>query len=90
MKAPAPTEVALTNWLTDELSLGATTTPTIVSEGERSPMDFKELSRPTWEGRLGFAGEHTDMDNRGSVAGAVVSGQREAARVERLLKKLGA
>lgn len=90
VKAPAPTEVALTNWLTDELSLGATTTPTIVSEGERSPMDFKELSRPTWEGRLGFAGEHTDMDNRGSVAGAVVSGQREAARVERLLKKLGA
>jgi lysine-specific histone demethylase 1B len=48
-------------------------------------MDFKELSRPVWGGKLGFAGEHTEMEHRGSVAGAVVSGQREAARVGRLL-----
>lgn len=89
--APKPTEVALTSWLTDELSLGATTTPSIVSQnGERSPMDFKELGRPLWQGKLGFAGEHTEMENRGSVAGAVISGQREAARVERLLNKLKA
>ncbi|KAF8518494.1 hypothetical protein JB92DRAFT_3113039 [Gautieria morchelliformis] len=36
-------------------------------------------------GRLGFAGEHMDTDHRGSVAGAVVSSQREAAQVGRLL-----
>ena len=83
---PEPSEVALTNWLTDEYALGATTTPSIISEnGERSPLDFKELGRPTWGGRLGFAGEHTEMEHRGSVAGAVVSGQREAARIDRLL-----
>ncbi|TXT10953.1 hypothetical protein VHUM_01704 [Vanrija humicola] len=89
--APQPSETALTTWLTDPLSRGATTTPSIVSDnGERSPLDFKELSRPLWDGRLGFAGEHTEIENRGSVAGAVISGQREAARVDRLLAKLDA
>ena len=86
---PAPIEYELTNWLTDPFSYGATTTPSIISEnGERSPMDFKELSRPVWDGRLGFAGEHTEMEHRGSVAGAVVSGQREAERVARYLSRM--
>ncbi|GKT54336.1 flavin containing amine oxidoreductase [Colletotrichum tofieldiae] len=84
---PEPAEASLTNWLTDEFSRGATTTPSIISSnGERSPLDFKELSRPVWDGKLGFAGEHTEMENRGSVAGAVISGYREAERVGRLLK----
>ncbi|OCF74886.1 amino oxidase [Kwoniella mangroviensis CBS 8886] len=84
-----PVEGELTDWLKDEYSLGATTTPTIVSENdERSPMDFKELGRPVWKGRLGFAGEHTEMEHRGSVAGAIVSGLREAERVDRLLNLL--
>jgi lysine-specific histone demethylase 1B len=86
-QGPKPEEVQLTGWLNDEFARGATTTPSIKSQGERSPMDFKELSRPLWNGRLGWAGEHTEMENRGSVAGAVISGLREAARVERLLKK---
>ncbi|EIW68865.1 hypothetical protein TREMEDRAFT_31161 [Tremella mesenterica DSM 1558] len=86
-EVPEPTEVIMTNWLTDEYARGATTTPSIISEhGERSPMDFKELGRPLWGGKLGFAGEHTEMEHRGSVAGAVISGQREAERVDRLLK----
>ena len=85
--APKYTEASLTDWYTDPLSRGATTTPSIISEhGERSPMDFKELSRPAWGGKLGFAGEHSEMEHRGSVAGAVISGQREAERVERLLR----
>lgn len=88
--APAPDAAAITNWLTDPLSLGATTTPSPVSDGKRSPMDFKELARPCWDGKLGFAGEHTEMENRGSVAGAVVSGLREADRVERYLAKMDA
>lgn len=87
---PEPLEYNLTNWLTDPFSYGATTTPSIISDnGERSPMDFKELGRPVWDGRLGFAGEHTEMEHRGSVAGAVVSGQREAERVGRFLKEEG-
>lgn len=85
---PKPSAFNLTNWLTDGLSYGATTTPSIVSDGERSPMDFKELGRPVWSGRLGFAGEHTEMEHRGSVAGAVVSGLREADRIARLLALL--
>lgn len=85
---PKPSASNLTNWLTDEYSYGATTTPSIVSEGERSPMDFKELGRPVWAGRLGFAGEHTEMEHRGSVAGAVVSGLREAERIDRFLALL--
>ncbi|KAL7419703.1 hypothetical protein Q5752_005619 [Cryptotrichosporon argae] len=85
---PAPAESSMTDWLTDELSRGATSTPSVASaDGARSPLDFKELGRPIWAGRLGFAGEHTDMDHRGSVAGAVISGLREAQRVERLLKQ---
>lgn len=86
---PEPSSSELTNWLTDPLSKGATTTPSIISEnGERSPLDFKELGRPVWDGKLGFAGEHTEMEHRGSVAGAVISGYREAERVERLLNLL--
>ncbi|BEI83447.1 hypothetical protein CcaverHIS002_0400510 [Cutaneotrichosporon cavernicola] len=87
VQGPKPEEVELTQWLNDEFALGATTTPSVKSQGERSPMDFKELSRPLWDGKLGWAGEHTEMENRGSVAGAVISGLREAARVEWLLKK---
>jgi lysine-specific histone demethylase 1B len=85
--APLPTQSSMTSWLTDPLSRGATTTPCVVSDGERSPMDFMELSRPLWGGRLGFAGEHTEMENRGSVAGAVLSGFREAGRVGRWLDR---
>ncbi|WVQ74542.1 hypothetical protein IAR50_004143 [Cryptococcus sp. DSM 104548] len=84
---PEPSNYTLTSWLTDPLSLGATTTPSIVSPSdERSPMDFKELGRPVWAGRLGFAGEHTEMENRGSVAGAVLSGRREGERISRFLR----
>jgi lysine-specific histone demethylase 1B len=85
---PKATDIAVTAWRADPLARGATSTPSAIStDGSRSPMDFKELGRPLWEGRLGFAGEHTDMEHRGSVAGAVVSGQREAARIERWLAK---
>ncbi|WVQ78730.1 hypothetical protein IAT38_000817 [Cryptococcus sp. DSM 104549] len=85
---PKPTGSEVTNWLTDPFSLGATSTPSAATSGteaERTPMDFKELGRPVWGGSLGFAGEHTDMENRGSVAGAVVSGLREGERVARFL-----
>ncbi|ODN76757.1 hypothetical protein L202_05370 [Cryptococcus amylolentus CBS 6039] len=85
---PAFSDFTLTSWLTDPLSRGATTTPSIVSPNdERSPMDFKELGRPVWGGRLGFAGEHTEMENRGSVAGAVLSGIREGERISKFLKR---
>ncbi|EPT03312.1 hypothetical protein FOMPIDRAFT_1046867 [Fomitopsis schrenkii] len=82
-----PTSSVMTDWHKDPLALGATTTPSVVGEG-RGPLDFAELSKPLWGGRLGFAGEHTEINHRGSVAGAVISGLREAERVNLLLAKL--
>jgi len=82
-----PTSSVMTDWHKDPLALGSTTTPSIAGEG-RGPLDFAELAKPLWGGRLGFAGEHTEMNHRGSVAGAVISGKREAERVNLLLTKL--
>lgn len=77
----------LRRWSADPFSLGATTTPSLVGEG-RSPLDFVELAKPVWGGRLGFAGEHTEVDHRGSVTGAIVSGYREGERISRLLSRI--
>jgi len=83
--APAPNHTAVTSWSRDPLTLGATTTPSLVGG---SPLLFLELGRPAWGGLLGFAGEHTDPDHRGSVSGALISGAREADRVQKVLKRL--
>ncbi|BGP29430.1 hypothetical protein JCM10296v2_001169 [Rhodotorula toruloides] len=89
---PAPTVKLVTEWQRDPFSRGATSTPvplTQSKDGERaSPLDFIIISHPTWDGRLGFAGEHTDLDNHGSVAGAAICGQREGLRVKELLERL--
>ncbi|KAF8316792.1 hypothetical protein DL93DRAFT_2077582 [Clavulina sp. PMI_390] len=85
---PRPTKVSVTSWLTDPFSRGATSSPVglLSADGvDASPLDFITLSRSTWGGALGFAGEHTDLDGRGSVVGAVVSGKREAERVATFL-----
>jgi lysine-specific histone demethylase 1B len=82
---PSPTHASLTSWSTSPFSLGATTTPPI-TDPSRSPLDYHELAKPEWGNRLLFAGEHTSVGNRGSVAGAVESGLREGDRARRLLK----
>ncbi|KAF7976101.1 hypothetical protein HWV62_7523 [Athelia sp. TMB] len=82
---PEPTHAYCTRWSSDPYARGATTTPVQIGE-EVSPLDFAELGKPLWAGKLGFAGEHTSMHHRGSVAGAVESGFREAERIEKLLK----
>ncbi|GAA5990657.1 hypothetical protein JCM10908_003174 [Rhodotorula pacifica] len=91
---PSPSTKLVTNWLLDPFSLGATSSPITItssSDGEPStPLDYILVSRPTWNGRLGFAGEHTDLDNHGSVAGAFISGKREGLRVKELLERLAA
>jgi hypothetical protein len=92
--APVPSHSKMTRWATDPFSLGATSTPSTVSSGEeeRSPLNFVELGKPekAWGGRLGWAGEHSDVDHRGSVVGAVVSGEREGERMAGLLRRLQA
>lgn len=92
--APAPSaqKSVVTTWLSDPFSFGATSSPVTLAtsaDGEQaSPLDFITLGRSLWDGRLGFAGEHTDLDNRGSATGAVISGKREGERVKELLERL--
>ncbi|EPQ30025.1 uncharacterized protein PFL1_02698 [Pseudozyma flocculosa PF-1] len=81
-----PKHIFYSRWAKQPFTRGATTTPVVVGE-DNSPLDFTELGRPLWEGRLGFAGEHTDQDHRGSAAGAYVSGEREADRLLAFLNK---
>ncbi|GAA5901877.1 flavin monoamine oxidase family protein [Sporobolomyces salmoneus] len=85
-----PISFVVTTWTSDPYSLGATSTPTTLltsADGTHaSPLDFVVLSRAEWDGRLGWAGEHTDLDNHGSVCGALVSGKREGERVGLLLE----
>ncbi|TIB79379.1 amine oxidase [Wallemia mellicola] len=69
-----------TSWLKEQDTNGATST-------YASPEHLKALQQATDDDRLGFAGEHTEIDNHGSVNGAVLSGLREAERVERYLEK---
>lgn len=90
--AEGPVHAALTSWTQDPFARGATTTPVTVGD-DRSPLDFIELGKPerAWGGgRLGFAGEHTDVDLRGSVTGATESGKKEAERIAGLLRRLDA
>ncbi|TKA53183.1 hypothetical protein B0A53_04039 [Rhodotorula sp. CCFEE 5036] len=99
---PTPSTKLVTTWLSDPFSLGATSAPVTLPNSSSSttasangdeystPLDYILVSRPAWQGRLGFAGEHTDLDNHGSVAGAFVSGKREGLRVKELLERVAA
>lgn len=90
---PGPTHSVLTNWAHDPYALGATSTPLTVASVSAgiTPASFIELGRPETLGaadgkpRVLFAGEHTSVNNRGSVTGAVESGMREGRRAVQLL-----
>lgn len=64
---PRPKQAYTTRWLEDEFSRGSYSFVRSAKEGEGedapSPLDIVEMSLPLWEGRLGFAGEHTDLDD---------------------------
>lgn len=89
----SPKHSVLTNWAYDPYSLGATSTPLTVESVSKgiTPASFIELGRPETLGaadgkpRVLFAGEHTSVNNRGSVTGAVESGLREGRRAVQLL-----
>lgn len=69
-----PTKTIVTRWLADPFARGATSAPTTLAQskdGEQAtPLDYVLLSRDEWSGRLGWAGEHTEMNTRGSVSRA--------------------
>lgn len=85
-EVPQPIASTRSEWHKDPFAYGATSSPVAVGS-DTSPLDFVELGKPLWNGMLGFAGEHTDADHRGSIAGAIKSGQREAERVELFLQR---
>ncbi|EGG03009.1 uncharacterized protein MELLADRAFT_109705 [Melampsora larici-populina 98AG31] len=83
-----PKSSTITRWESNLYSRGATSSPIRIKDDKissTSPLDLILLSRSNWDGHLGFAGEHTEVDHRGSVAGAILSGKREAKRVIQLL-----
>lgn len=80
-----PASGHMVRWRADPYALGATTSPIALGK-DAKPEDLDELGKPLWDGRLGFAGEGTDRNLRGSVPGAVASGEREAERLVRLLR----
>jgi hypothetical protein len=91
--APEPSAIFVTRWLSDPFAYGSyaythVATPEELARGEEhpSPLHMIELSRPLWDMRLGFAGEHTELDHFASVHGPVVSGWREADRVHAALE----
>jgi monoamine oxidase len=92
-QSPGPRQSVLTDWAHDPYSLGATSTPLTVKSVSAgiTPTSFIELGRPESLGaedgkpRVLFAGEHTSINNRGSVTGAVESGLREGRRAVQLL-----
>jgi monoamine oxidase len=64
--APDPEQCIVTRWQADPFARGSYTyIPVEKPDSAKkdslppTPLDLVELSRPLWEGRLGFAGEHT-------------------------------
>lgn len=88
--APEPVSCHVTRWRSDPFARGSysyvpVSTPSAKGD-PATPLDMVELSRPLWDGRLGFAGEHTEMDHFASVHGALLSGWRDAKRVKAALE----
>src|SRR5262245_4625512 len=73
---PAPAEVVVTSWAADRFSGGAYTH---IPPGA-SPADADLLGEPA-DGRLLFAGEHTQSARLAYADGAMASGLREARRL---------
>ena len=73
---PNPTKLNVSRWQKDPFSGGAYSFQSVNS----TPEDFTELAQPI-NGKLFFAGEHTNLAYRGTVHGAFLSGERVAVEV---------
>lgn len=74
---PAPTGIAVTAWRRDPWSRGSYSMDLVGADGSA----YDTLAEPT-QGRLLFAGEGTIAAMSSTVHGALVSGLREARRIE--------
>ena len=73
---PEPTGKLITRWARDPFARGSYSYPAVDS----TPEDRTVLAEPVG-GRVYFAGEATNSDYFGTVHGAFLSGQDEAARL---------
>lgn len=66
-EVPRAKKCIVTKWRSDPWAKGSYAFIPVGREGEASatPLDLLELSKPLWEGRLGFAGEATSVDHFG-------------------------
>lgn len=76
---PKPVATMCTRWDTDPYSLGAYSYFPVGSTLD----DMDALSEPVYGGRVMFCGEHTIKEHNASVHGPVLSGLREARRLDR-------
>jgi hypothetical protein len=62
--AAPPTSTFVTRWNSEPFSRGSYSYFSSASKDrmEGGPSDMLELARPLWDGRLGFAGEHTHVN----------------------------
>ncbi|UZJ54169.1 hypothetical protein CBS101457_003489 [Exobasidium rhododendri] len=65
-------------WGKQEFTGGATSTPVTL---HNTPSNFQTLAKSEWDGSLYFAGEHCEVNHRGSIAGSVLSAQNASEEV---------
>ena len=75
------TNCHVTRWEEDPFTLGSYST-FCLGTLERH---IEAMLLPEWNGRLVFAGEHTESEHQGSVHGAIMSGERAADKIGEFL-----
>jgi monoamine oxidase len=73
---PNPSKLLVSRWNSDPFALGAYSFAAVGSNA----VDFTNLAMPVGK-NLFFAGEHTNLEYRGTVHGAFLSGERAAEEV---------
>ena len=75
---PAPVHTRVTRWHEDPYARGVYSHVALGA----TPRDYDTMAEPLWNGTLMFAGEHTCRHHPATVAGALISGVREAGRFQ--------
>ncbi|KAJ4790196.1 Lysine-specific histone demethylase 1 [Rhynchospora pubera] len=83
VQVPNPLEAVCTRWGTDRFTHGSYSYVTVGASGD----DYDILSESVGDGRLFFAGEATNRRYPATMHGAMLSGFREAANIEKTARK---
>jgi monoamine oxidase len=79
---PGPARAVITRWASDPFALGSYSYVPVGASGD----DYQALERPVAD-RLFFAGEATIRPHPATVHGALLSGLREAERIDNLIRQ---